>query len=353
MECFTVFRKKGLQVQPEFKRDKIIFHPIPRSFESKVKEGEIWCGEFGALHETGKKDVYGRPIYYQYFIPKNREISYDFEAIVPTGGVPKVEVIKKSGKAILGRIFLTEPSYVDYYMYFNGSIDMRVYYDVSNYVHKAKYGLMIEKDGRVYYYIPFLIEGEKVLYEGEPVNITLPGDMEQLLVKLKKQSKEAIMKYNKKRMNEEKIEKEQYLQWLSTLRNKAINYCETHRNPPPPKHINYWYMVTGGESPIGGIVCYYRPEDIPYVKKSMRYFDAIEKILGLRPGEYSARILEMAEDNVGDEIGEMTRKFVNFMDDVIKNCTWKIVYKGYNKTPPNSAVRGECPSEVEYIVDWR
>lgn len=67
----------GLCIPPVIGRDTITIRPIPRAFLSKVKEGEVWEGRLGVIHDKGMRNKYGKKILLQFFIPlKKRTLQY-------------------------------------------------------------------------------------------------------------------------------------------------------------------------------------------------------------------------------------------------------------------------------------
>jgi hypothetical protein len=59
----------ALEVEPTFTKDMACFHPLPKSLQSKYKEGDVVKGSFGIIRPTGHNDVREKPIYISYFIP--------------------------------------------------------------------------------------------------------------------------------------------------------------------------------------------------------------------------------------------------------------------------------------------
>lgn len=118
--------RKGFEVSPEFRDEKIIFHPIPTDFFHQLREGEEWWGKFGRERETGKRDCYGVPIYVQFFIPLKRHEEWEVKSDPYVSGSPPLpnetfgKAILKSGDKILREIKLSPNRWKFYFSQTSG-----------------------------------------------------------------------------------------------------------------------------------------------------------------------------------------------------------------------------------------
>ena len=350
MVCGEVYRndRGKFEVAPDFDTDKIVFHPIPHDLWGKLKEGEWWCGEYGRLRPTGKKDVYGKPIYIQFFIPKERKIYYVAD-IHPTviKRVPLLKIRKMSGDVELGETYLQPHDlYVDC---MKSGCWVYVLYKKPD-VNNIKGGLLDNINGEDYYVVQIGLHDGKAYYNGEELDFSAYPHIYSKLKDVIKRDYELRKKYEE----EQRMLKRKQISMLNKEYNRAVKYCLSHQNPPAPKHIKYWLLPVAYTETAAVEANYYLPEDLPYVTQSLKYFDAVEKILGLKSGEYSTEIEELAEDtDPHSELGAIVRKLVKYVDFVLNRCAWRIIYDLQEGKPPGNVVRGPGRGKEAYIVDWK
>jgi hypothetical protein len=71
MICKLVKSKKTglLEAEPEFTKEKVIFHPLPKSLQVMYREGDEVEGEYGIERPSERYDKRNVPIFTAFFIP--------------------------------------------------------------------------------------------------------------------------------------------------------------------------------------------------------------------------------------------------------------------------------------------